>query len=90
MSGIAGDDVLARMTDDPRQHQHGGPIALQVRKLCERSGIAIDDCARGNAVGELRASKAFERKRAGEGGRSGGDEFGDADAAAFEIAYKIQ
>ena len=73
VSGVAGDDVLAWMTDDARQHQNGGPIALQVRKLCERSGVAIDDCARRNAVGELRALKAFEGKRAGESGRSGGD-----------------
>ena len=63
VSGVASYDVLARMTDDARQHQHGGPIALQVRKLCERSGIAIDDCARRNAMGALRVSKAFERKQ---------------------------
>jgi len=62
VSGVTGDDVLVRMTDDARQHQHSGPIAWQVGDLREGGGIAIDDCARGNAVEELRVWKACERK----------------------------
>ena len=90
VTGIAGDDANIRPADDASQNQYGRPIAAQVGKLGQAGGIAIDDCAGGNAVNKLRVAKTCKGKRAWEGGCSGGDDFADMPCASLYFVYKIQ
>ena len=90
VTSIASDDAKARLADDASQDQYGGPIAAQVGKLGQAGGVAIDNCAGGNAVDELRVAKTCKGKRAWEGGRSGGDDFGYVPCVSLYFVYKIQ
>ena len=90
VASIAGDNASARLADDASQDQYGRPIAAQVGKLGEAGGITIDNRAGGNAVDELRVAKTCKGKRAWEGGRSGGDDFGDMRSAWLYFVHNIQ